>query len=111
MDTHERLQQLLRERGWTEYKLSKECGLAQSTIGNIFRRNTVPSIATLETICKGFGITLSQFFTDENLVELSPELKELFDAWICLRPKQKKAALQMLRAMSSDEDEWAEPSL
>lgn len=42
MDTHARLQQLLRERGWTEYKLSKECGLAQSTIGNIFRRNTVP---------------------------------------------------------------------
>ena len=56
MDTHARLQQLLRERGWTEYKLSKECGLAQSTIGNIFRRNTVPSIATLETICKGFGV-------------------------------------------------------
>ena len=110
MDTHERLQQLLRERGWTEYKLSKECGLAQSTIGNIFRRNTIPSVATLETICKGFGITLSQFFSDENLVELSPELKELFDAWVCLRPNQKKAALQMLRAMSN-EDEWEGPSL
>ena len=69
MDTHARLQQLLRERGWTEYKLSKECGLAQSTIGNIFRRNTVPSIATLETICKGFGITMSQFFADTDMVE------------------------------------------
>ena len=65
MDTHARLQQLLRERGWTEYKLSKECGLAQSTIGNIFRRNTVPSVATLETVCKGFGITMSQFFADK----------------------------------------------
>ena len=52
MDTHARLQQLLRERGWTEYKLSKECGLAQSTIGNIFRRNTIPSIATLGRIWK-----------------------------------------------------------
>ncbi|MCI6176846.1 helix-turn-helix transcriptional regulator, partial [bacterium] len=59
MDTHARLQQLLRERGWTEYKLSKECGLAQSTIGNIFRRNTVPSVATLETICRGFGISFT----------------------------------------------------
>ena len=39
MDTLARLKQLLQERGWTEYKLSKECGLAQSTIGNIFRRN------------------------------------------------------------------------
>lgn len=79
MDAHARLQQLLRERGWTEYRLSKECGLAQSTIGNIFRRNTVPSIETLEKICKGFGITLSQFFADKDLVEMTPELQEVFD--------------------------------
>lgn len=102
MDTHARLKQLLRERGWTEYKLSKQCGLAQSTIGNIFRRNTEPSIATLETICDGFGITLSQFFAQGDMVELTPELKALFDAWICLTPKQKQAALQMLNAMRHD---------
>ncbi len=102
MDTHDRLQQLLRERGWTEYKLSKECGLAQSTIGNIFRRNTVPSVATLETICKGFGITMSQFFADTEMVELTPEMKELFDSWICLTPNQKSAVIQLLRAMNCD---------
>ena len=89
MDTHARLQQLLRERGWTEYKLSKECGLAQSTIGNIFRRNTVPSVAPLETIC---------------MVELTPDMKELFDCWVCLTPSQKSAAIQMLKAMSHDNE-------
>ncbi len=99
MDAHARLQQLLRERGWTEYKLSKECGLAQSTIGNIFRRNTAPSLTTLETICKGFGITLSQFFAEGEMVELTPELKTLFDDWVTLTPEQKKASQQMLRAM------------
>ena len=104
MDAHARLQQLLRERGWTEYRLSKECGLAQSTIGNIFRRNTVPSIETLEKICKGFGITLSQFFADRDLVEMTPELQEVFDTWVCLRPGQKAAALQMLKAMRYDEE-------
>lgn len=104
MDTNARLQQLLRERGWTEYKLSKECGLAQSTIGNIFRRNTVPSIATLETICKGFGITMSQFFAEGEMVELTPELKELFDNWVNLTPEQKAAVLQMLKAMSHDNE-------
>ena len=102
MDTHARLQQLLRERGWTEYKLSKECGLAQSTIGNIFRRNTVPSLATLETICNGFGITMSQFFAEGDMVELSPETKELFNYWLCLTSNQKAAAIQMLKAMNSD---------
>ena len=102
MDIHARLQQLLRERGWTEYKLSKECGLAQSTIGNIFRRNTLPSIATLETICKGFGITLSQFFAEGEMVELTPELREVFESWMVLTPAQKSAVLQMLKAMSHD---------
>lgn len=28
MDTHKRLRQLLDESGWTEYRLSKECGLS-----------------------------------------------------------------------------------
>ncbi len=102
MDIHARLQQLLRERGWTEYKLSKECGLAQSTIGNIFRRNTLPSIATLEMICKGFGITLSQFFAEGEMVELTPELREVFESWMVLTPAQKSAVLQMLKAMSHD---------
>ena len=90
MDTHKRLRQLLDERGWTEYRLSKECGLSESTLANIFRRNTVPSISTLEAICSGFGITLSQFFADGDMVEMSPELKELFDNWVTLTPAQKK---------------------
>lgn len=102
MDTNERLRRLLNERGWTEYKLAKKCGLSQSTIANIYRRNTVPSIATLEAICNGFGITLSQFFADEQMVELTPELKEIFDCWIDLTPNQKDAALQMLKAMNRD---------
>ena len=102
MDTLARLKQLLNDRGWTEYRLSKECGLAQSTIGNIYRRNVNPSLDTLETICKGFGITLSQFFAEGEVVELTPELKEVFDNWISLTPKQKEAALQMLKAMKCE---------
>ncbi len=66
------------------------------------RRNTVPSVATLETICRGFGITLSQFFADADMVELTPDMKELFDCWICLTPNQKSAAIQMLKAMSHE---------
>ena len=102
MDTLARLKQLLNDRGWTEYRLSKECGLAQSTIGNIYRRNVNPSLDTLETICKGFGITLSQFFAEGEVVELTPELKEVFENWVSLTPKQKEAALQMLKAMKCE---------
>ena len=106
MDTHERLRQLLDERGWTEYRLAKNCGLSESTIANIYRRNTVPSITTLETICKGFGITLSQFFAEGEMVELTPELKELFDNWVNLMPEQMQKLLYR-----SSMDGWANESM
>ena len=105
MDTNERLRRLLEERGWSEYRLAKSCGLNQSTIANIYRRNTVPSIATLESICQGFGITLSQFFSDGEMVELTSELKELFEYWVALTPNQKNAVLQVAKAMNHSEDE------
>lgn len=101
MDVHKRLRQLLNERGWTEYRLSKKCGLSESTLANIFRRNTMPSITTLEAICNGFGITLSQFFAEDEMVELTPELKNLFDKWISLTPEQKDAVYSMVDAFDN----------
>ena len=101
MDVHKRLRQLLNERGWTEYRLSKKCGLSESTLANIFRRNTMPSITTLEAICNGFGITLSQFFAESDMVELTPELKNLFDKWISLTPEQKDAVYHMVNAFDN----------
>ena len=100
MDVLERLRVLLDERGWTEYRLAKECGLSESTIANIFRRNSVPSITTLESICTGLGITLSQFFPDGDMVELTPQAKELFDNWVTLTPEQKNAVLTMVRTFN-----------
>ena len=101
MDTHSRLRQLMAERGWTAYRLAKESKLSESTLANIFKRNTVPSIATLEAGCSAFGIYLAQFFAESEMVELTPELKELFDNWVSLTPGQKQAALQMIRAMNT----------
>ena len=100
MDVHEKLQYLLDERGWTKYQLARKCGLSDATIANVFRRNTMPSIPTLEAICQGYGITLSQFFAEGEMVELTPDLKEVFDSWSSLSPEQKVAAGQMLKAMN-----------
>ena len=102
MDTHVRLRRLLEEREWTEYRLARTSGLSDSTIKNIFKRNTQPTIETLETICRAFGITLSQFFADEEMVELTPDLKELFIGWVNLTPDQKAAVLTMVSAFNHD---------
>lgn len=97
MDVIQRIDDIMKERGWSYYKLSIESGLSSSTITNIYRRNTVPSITTLEAICNAFGITLSQFFAEEDaFVQLSPEQKEMFDNWLCLSESQKKIVAEII---------------
>lgn len=103
MDTNVRLEKLLHERNWTKYKLAKESGLSESTIINMFARNTVPSIASLEAICKAFKITMSQFFADDEMIELTPELKELFNQWSSLSVEQKDAVMQIIKTMNTSQ--------
>ncbi len=90
MDALERVRQLMDERHWTEYRLAKETGLPLSTITNMFRRQNAPTIPTLEMICQGFGITLSQFFSEgRNMVELTDEQLAMFRRWATLTKEQK----------------------
>ncbi len=102
MDIHKKLRQLMEEKDWSEYQLAKKCDLAQTTIYNIMSRNTTPSIVTLEYICRGFGITLSQFFAEGEMVEMTPELKELFDGWTHLTIEQKQAVKQIIQVMNNN---------
>ena len=104
MNVIERIDEIMEKQNLTDYQLSKLSGLSTSTISNMRKRNTIPSVATLEYICDALQITLSQFFADADMVELTPNLKELFDCWACLTPSQKAAALQMRKAMRCDND-------
>ena len=96
MDVLDRLRRLMYERDWTEYRIAKESGLSQSTISNMFYRNTIPSIPTLEIICRAFGITLAQFFADGNFVELTDEQYGFFNRWAALRPEQKRLVDELI---------------
>ena len=90
MDVIKRIEDLMKERNWTDYKLSKKSGLSSSTIANMRRRNTIPSIPTLETICEAFGISLAQFFQNHSdYVLLREEQKKFFHKWEVLSEKQK----------------------
>lgn len=99
MDAKARLRELMEERNWSEYRLAIASGLSQSTVANIFNRNTTPSVATLESICSGLGITLAQFFAEGELVELTREQQEMFSAWSSLSRDQKEVLAQLIRVM------------
>ena len=100
MDAQKRIRYLMEERGWSEYRLSKESNLSQSTIANVFKRNNAPTLPTLEAICKAFGITLPQFFSEGNdLIELTGEQQELFKRWSTLSDEQRKILLDLMNTM------------
>ncbi len=50
-------------------------------------------------ICKGFGITLTQFFAEGSMVELTEEQQAMFEAWRTLSLEQKDAISHLITVM------------
>ena len=100
MDVKERLQQLMNERQWTIYKVAKEAGIPWSTVRNMFKRNTEPSIGTLEAICKGMGMTLPQFFDVENQMGLTVEQRQLINQWSKLDEQKKQLISELVNVLN-----------
>ncbi|MBE5737106.1 MAG: helix-turn-helix transcriptional regulator [Clostridiales bacterium] len=91
MEVLEKIELLRKEKGWSINYLAMESGLTQSTLNNLYSRNTEPKISTLRAICGAFGITLSDFFKEEeNNDELTRRVKSLSE-------DNKKALLQIVK--------------
>jgi len=101
MDAKARIRELMEERNWSEYRLAIASGLSQSTVANIFNRNTTPSVATLESICAGFAITLPQLVAEGEMVELTAEQREMFLAWSSLSREEKEVLKRLIEVMKN----------
>ena len=100
----DRIQQLLKFKHWTLYKLAKQSDISYSSLNNIFNRQTCPTIITLEKICKGFDINLSEFFTfAENPLRnenITPEQQDLLNSYEELSVQDKKLLQAYLRGLN-----------
>ncbi|MBQ8295550.1 MAG: helix-turn-helix transcriptional regulator [Clostridia bacterium] len=93
MDIIERIEKMRIERGWTMYRLSMESGVSQSTLATIQQRKTPPKMEILQDLCEAFGVTLAQFFLEDETVDiLSSQEKQMLTAYRKL-PKDKQEAL------------------
>ena len=45
-------------------------------------------------LCKAFGITISEFFAEGEMVEVSEDTRELLNYWSTLSQKQKENLLK-----------------
>lgn len=61
-----RIIQYCKERGISPNKLCTMSGVIQSTVNSIFSgRSKNPKLATIQCLCEGLGIKLSEFFDSE----------------------------------------------
>ncbi len=99
MNVLKRINELRLAKNWSVYRLSVEADLPQSTITNMINRETLPSITTLDAICKAFDISLSEFFREEKENEHTDynELEKYFNQ---LSDETKKAVFDLIKSIS-----------
>lgn len=95
----EKIDKLRIEHGWSINNLAMEAMLTQSTLNNLYTRKAEPKLSTLRAICGAFGITLAEFFTDEDekATNIDEEMQIRFSK---LSETQKKAIVSLLRSIT-----------
>ena len=103
IDVLNRISSLQKQRGWTTYRLAEEAALTQSTLTNMFLRKTLPSLTTLDHICMAFGITMEEFFKEENAP--SPQEESAISLFRRLSEKEKAAVLALMKHLDEKKTE------
>ena len=100
----QRIREFLKLNCWSIYKLAKESGIPYSSLNNCFLRNTCPTIPTLEKLCAGLNISLSDFFNyKENPLRdtsLSEDEQNLLSVYRKLSIKDKGLLNAYLEGLS-----------
>lgn len=99
MDTLKRINELREERNWSMYKLSKEAGIPQSTLTNLHKRGNDPTIPTLEAICDAFGISIAQFFSNDNYQSLTKNQMMLVSEWSKLNSVDREKVFAYIQGL------------
>ena len=66
MDTMGRVNELMAERDLSLYKLAQMSDVSYSTLKNTAQRNGQLTVDTIERICIGLEISMSDFFAGEG---------------------------------------------
>lgn len=63
----ENLEKALENKNWSRYRLSKESGVSQTTLRDIFgTKRVTPSTTTLSKLAKALEVPVSYFFDDNQ---------------------------------------------
>lgn len=100
-DVVARIRELCASRSWTYYRLAKASGIPYSTLSTMLHKTNVPSVPSLMKICEGFGITLAQFFSDQDeTARLTADQKDCLVLWNGLDAESKALASAYMQGLT-----------
>ena len=91
--------ELCEKRGISKYRLAQMTGIAQSSLGRIMAKESLPSLPTLEKICEALDVTLSQFFCEGDPDDLTQPQSEVLAIWNNLSVQEQEVVIAMLRGL------------
>lgn len=96
----EKFKQLCAERGTTPYKIARHSGLSSSTVSCFLTGKTVPRIDTMMILCNRLGISITDIFDEQEMVEVHAQEEELIlHTYRNLPEDKKKAVLKYLKML------------
>lgn len=97
----ERIQELCDERGWSYYQLAKASGITYSTLNTMVNKQNMPSLPTLQKLCQGFGISVTDFFEpDRSQRGLTKDQALCLSLFTALPPEDKQLALAYMKGLA-----------
>jgi len=101
MDVLERIKQLCQERNYSYYELAKRSGIPYSTLNTLLLKRTQPSLPTLKRLCAGLGLSLPQFFADDDApAALTAEQKECLSLFRVLTSEEQALAIAYMKGLA-----------
>ena len=105
----EHIKNLCNQRGWTYYKLAQKSNIPYSSLNTMLKKQHIPSMNNLIKICKGFDITLSQFFSG---IEPSNDEQSMFlNLWNSLDEHSKELVLTYMYGLAHKEIPLLKPAV
>ncbi len=97
MDYFRKIDKMRVARGWSFYRLSQESGLSQQTFTKWMNGKTTPTLPALQAVCDAFEISLAEFFAEDEIIVVTPEVKELFNDWQVLTKEEKASVMAIVK--------------
>ena len=100
-----KIESYMKLRNWSLYKLAQESDIPYSSLNSMFLKNTQPTISTLEKICLGLSVSMSDFFSNKHLddipfAKMSKEERELLTLFNSLSKADQELFIIYARGFS-----------